>query len=493
MADEARALLDQLMGGDRNEPLPQDSGSGGAMRQRGGRKKSCYDPDICPLYCAWPGVDVYELFTNTKSDLGENPHLPDQDAMAEYQSLPAHEQDRLGFQGMLTEKLAGLVKSCNRTVSRNKEKLKAELARQAQKRGTPTFSSSSVDPVQDVSPELLQKTARDQVELEFLEEAMQQKLLPRLHELDRQMEELYQKRAAWKASERKDEGDKEPTESASPEKPEPDKDTPGGDEKKEEEPPQEDAKTAAATSTPNQEKADETDDTNKDETTAGTNEAKKDDDNDKPVAAAAPSSSSESALDEEWRTLQLEQQALVWDLTQKLQAWALLQPMLEKQTRQLLSVKSDVVTDKTVCEVSGNFMSARDADERIAAHYAGKQYVGWKLVRTKFAELQQQQRHGGRPGRPPQGSFRGDDHHRRRSRSRERDAGRRHGGRRRSPSPPRWERDQYGGGGRDHRGGGGRHDDRGGGYGGGYDNRRGYDSRRDSGYRRGGGDRGRRW
>ena len=48
MADEARAMLDALMGADRNAPVEGASGvnnsnnSGGAPR---GRKKSCYDND----------------------------------------------------------------------------------------------------------------------------------------------------------------------------------------------------------------------------------------------------------------------------------------------------------------------------------------------------------------------------------------------------------------------------------------------------------------
>ena len=64
-----------------------NSSSGAAPR---GRKKSCYDNDVCPLYCAWSlssqenptwaetvaanegagGIDVFDLFTNTKSDIG---------------------------------------------------------------------------------------------------------------------------------------------------------------------------------------------------------------------------------------------------------------------------------------------------------------------------------------------------------------------------------------------------------------------------------------
>ena len=68
--------------------------------------------------------------------------------------------------------------------------------------------------------------------------------------------------------------------------------------------------------------------------------------------------------------------------------------------------------DKTVCEVSGNFMSFRDAEERIAAHYAGKQFVGWKMVRDKFLELEKKVRNsrmgGGAPSSgPPRGHGRG--------------------------------------------------------------------------------------
>jgi hypothetical protein len=33
-----------------------------------------------------------------------------------------------------------------------------------------------------------------------------------------------------------------------------------------------------------------------------------------------------------------------------------------------------------VCDVSGNFISSRDNDERIQAHFQGKMYQGWKMV-----------------------------------------------------------------------------------------------------------------
>lgn len=96
----------------------------------------------------------------------------------------------------------------------------------------------------------------------------------------------------------------------------------------------------------------------------------------------------------------LEKQAVVVDVANLISQVSPLQETVEAQERNLNHVKSDITTDKTVCEVSGNFMSARDADERIAAHYAGKQYVGWKLVRDKFAQLLKQY---GKYGPPPPG------------------------------------------------------------------------------------------
>jgi hypothetical protein len=152
MAAEARALLDALMGTDRNAPVPGASGlpsTTGALpsHQARSKKRSCYDPDICPLYCAWSlsdtptwaenvaanegagGIDIYDLFTNTKSDLGPNPFRVDEAARVEFAALPDHEKRRLGYEDMLCRKLADLVRQCDRSVSRNKEKLRQEVAR----------------------------------------------------------------------------------------------------------------------------------------------------------------------------------------------------------------------------------------------------------------------------------------------------------------------------------------------------------------------------
>lgn len=40
-----------------------------------------------------------------------------------------------------------------------------------------------------------------------------------------------------------------------------------------------------------------------------------------------------------------------------------------------------------VCEVCCNFMSNTDSDIRKSEHLAGKQHMGWQLIRDKLAEL----------------------------------------------------------------------------------------------------------
>merc|ERR1711966_443332 len=105
------------------------------------------------------------------------------------------------------------------------------------------------------------------------------------------------------------------------------------------------------------------------------------------------------------RLLELQKSKLTTLLT--LQSLSLQLPPLRDSAdnllRQLQYLRTDTATDKVVCEVSGNFMSSRDADERIAAHYAGKQYVGWKAVRDKYAELHKLYGPGGRGKPPPMG------------------------------------------------------------------------------------------
>jgi RNA-binding protein Luc7-like 2 len=93
-----------------------------------------------------------------------------------------------------------------------------------------------------------------------------------------------------------------------------------------------------------------------------------------------------------------------------------------------------------LCDVTGNFLSSTDNDERVQAHYAGKQYKGWKAIRDKFGELKAMNSGRG----PPRPQRRGEgERDERRQRSRSPDLGRdmEREGRRRSRSP-RGERDR---------------------------------------------------
>jgi hypothetical protein len=327
--EEARALLDALMGGDRNAPLPRGAARPGNKRKSDGvlllpgkKSKSCTDADICPLYTAW-GRDVYELFVNTKSDLGPNPYVVDDGAHVEYQRLSRDEKDRLGYDYFLFQKLNELVRQCDRTVQRNQEKLRQELARKGLQRA---------DVPEQVDDAALEFVARTMIHVED----MQQDLQLKLKALEQVVEEedTYKSQLEPLLQEKK----KEAQESESEEK----------------------------------------------------DQGSADDDG------------SADALLQELQTklgsLILEKGRLLYDACQIMGRLVPLQDELVYQRRQLDYVKSDISTDKTVCEVSGNFMSSRDADERIAAHYSGKQYVGWRLVRDKLLQMQKQY---GRYGPPP--------------------------------------------------------------------------------------------
>jgi hypothetical protein len=530
MADEARSILDSLMGGDRNALLPpgtavprpkkrnnsSHNGTSSSSSQQPltlptKRSKSCYDADVDPLYCAW-GVNVYELFVNTKSDLGvANPHVPDDGARAEYLSLPKHEQERLGFEFMLFCKLQDLVRQCDRVVSRNKEKLEQEIQRNAAKNKNATGGGARVSDfyVQDIDEGAIMQLAQCQLRLDAVEKEVlqiletmeghvdnQRQLESKINEVNVKLDEMEDKVRSEQdspiASEGetnvivKSEGDVVPKAedgdmlhdqtvadnsvvvSVDPVKHEADLalDVPVKLEP--------DVATVKLEPDVFQIKLEADADTDMVENAS------------KSGGATGESADGINPTDLELLRLEMEQltkeladvilkkQRSQFDLARKIQQYAPLQESAEQQRKHLHFVKSDITMDKTVCEVSGNFMSARDADERIAAHYAGKQYVGWKLVRDKFKEMQQQygrygpprpQRRddgpgGGRHGGPvPSGAGRPEDRY----------AGRGGGfnNNRGPPVPARGGGGSYGGG-RDYDRGGGR--DRGGhpGVGGGY-------------------------
>ena len=463
-ADEARALLDSLFGGDRNARLPPGTAQPRKKRKHGGaanaplllpnqKTRSCYDHDADPLYCEW-GVDVYELFVNTKSDLGPNPNTPDDGAREEYLALPQHEKDRLGFAGMLFSKLSDLVRGCDRTVSRNRDKLSQEASNKSMTR------REGRDFVQDIDDRAVEQLAKTMLQAENLEKEIETVL------------EAFEKQSKTREDLLKEKAEKEGTHTTVAVKTEEEEGV-------------------------KKEKADEpmADATKQEETTLGSTIVKAEEDDTGPdkstTASNGKTKETNSALEKAIDEATYERQRSLFQLARKIQQLAPLQDSIEQQRKQLHYVKSDITSDKTVCEVSGNFMSARDADERIAAHYAGKQYVGWKLVRDKLKELQAKY---GRYG-PPRGPGRPSPAQQSSSHGRYDDS--RRGGH---------DRDRRGGGGGSggggFRGGGGSGGDRGG-YdrrgGGGRGGGRGYDrggggyNRGGSGYGGGGRDRDRRW
>jgi hypothetical protein len=365
---EARALLDSLMGGDRNAPLPKgaavpskkrsssDAASSSQLLLPGKRQKSCYDKDIDPLYTAW-GIDVYDLFVNTKSDVGTNPYVVDEAAHKEFISLPIAEQERLGYHYFLFQKLNELVRQCDRTVNRNKEKLRQEVSRKLSQRGGQDF-------VEDVDEMALEQLARGMVAVEDMTNDLHSKLKELddivLMEDDRKakLEPLIvaqREKAAAAAAATKEENPNEAS----------------GDADKASE-----NQLDAVAPTEENGIHNQTDTTTTDDDTEQL-----------------------QSLQMELGRLTMQKQRILFDIGRILSALGPQQDAVESQRRHLNYVKSDISTDKTVCEISGNFMSARDADERIAAHYAGKQYVGWKLVRDKLAQMIRQYGHYGPP--PP--------------------------------------------------------------------------------------------
>ena len=372
-AAEAKAMLDALMGGDRNALLPpgaamppskkrrKEAGGGDMLLLPGKKSKSCFDPDIDPLYCAW-GIDVYDLFVNTKSDIGPNPYQADDGARQEFLSLPPPEQEKLGFYFFLFQKLQELVRSGDRTVARNKEKLAQELRRIAAKRAdSGRVPAPVIDYVQDVDEQAVESLARNQLELEYLQEQLSNELLLELDQLQEEEDTLKDELNGLLDAQREKDGKK------------------------------------------NEGEADESEDKEGDEA-----KDKKDDDEEKEGGDDAKEEEEKNPrvqeLQVELGKSTLKKQRLLWEIARAISQVHPLQDSMDQQWRNLFYVKSDIAADKTVCEVSGNFMSARDADERIAAHYAGKQYVGWKLVRDKFKEMIAKY---GRYGPPPPDRNRG--------------------------------------------------------------------------------------
>lgn len=113
---QQRALLDQLFGLDRDLPPSQMCKT----------KKSYSDKEVCKYYLA--GLcPYYELFKNTKSDLGPCQfQLHDVRFKEEYNALSEHQKQK--YERELLRKLQDLVREMDRKIGKNKQRADEENA-----------------------------------------------------------------------------------------------------------------------------------------------------------------------------------------------------------------------------------------------------------------------------------------------------------------------------------------------------------------------------
>jgi hypothetical protein len=263
--DEAKALMDKLMGIDRNTKTSLDPSAS--------TTRSCYDPTVCPYYTVW-GVDVYELFSNTRSSIGVNNRTVDDSAHEDWLRLSRDEQmyQHCGEVELLVL-LTNLVKQCDANINKNNAKLKQEY------NAIVSDTNGGVECIDD------------------------EKVLVDVAGCVREYNELVSD-VNLGAGEDEDEDDSD------------DKD--GSEEVTREEP----------------------DEPNK-------------------IANILTALSQMNALNNKTK------------------------PLLQT----LHTLPSTITSQKIVCQISSNFLSSKDANDRLAAHYDGKSYKGWKLVREKLEEL----------------------------------------------------------------------------------------------------------
>mmetsp|Transcript_10270 Transcript_10270/g.11845 ORF Transcript_10270/g.11845 Transcript_10270/m.11845 type:complete len:345 (+) Transcript_10270:192-1226(+) len=108
--DAQRLLLDQLMGQERN--LKQS--------EKTNKRRRFSDPDIDKMFLC--GCSAYELFKNTKSDLGENPKVTDERCKEEWDALPQSEKDSYGYEYETMKFLERLVQQADRKIWKNKRR-----------------------------------------------------------------------------------------------------------------------------------------------------------------------------------------------------------------------------------------------------------------------------------------------------------------------------------------------------------------------------------
>ncbi|CAI0404822.1 unnamed protein product [Linum tenue] len=110
--DLQRAMLDELMGADRN--LTED--------ERKDYKEITWDSkEVCPYYMA--RFCPHDLFVNTKSDLGACDRVHDPKLKESFEKSPRHDKFLLKFESELAQRCDKLVMDLDRRVRRGRERL----------------------------------------------------------------------------------------------------------------------------------------------------------------------------------------------------------------------------------------------------------------------------------------------------------------------------------------------------------------------------------
>lgn len=89
--------------------------------EKTGKNRHFSDDEICKYHLC--GVPVYEMFRNTKSDLGNYDKVYDDDCQAEFQALSQSERERYGYEYDTFRFLEHLCDKLDRTIQRHKQRV----------------------------------------------------------------------------------------------------------------------------------------------------------------------------------------------------------------------------------------------------------------------------------------------------------------------------------------------------------------------------------
>uniref|UniRef100_A0A2P2KRD8 Cisplatin resistance-associated overexpressed protein n=1 Tax=Rhizophora mucronata TaxID=61149 RepID=A0A2P2KRD8_RHIMU len=110
--DLQRAMLDELMGADRNLT---------AEEKKGYREITWDSKEVCPYYMA--RFCPHDLFVNTKSDLGPCDRIHDPKLKESFEKSPRHDTHLAKFEAELAQRCEKLVMDLDRRVRRGRERL----------------------------------------------------------------------------------------------------------------------------------------------------------------------------------------------------------------------------------------------------------------------------------------------------------------------------------------------------------------------------------